>query len=463
MQVYQVAAGVDTLKVSAVGLLKSDVRDLLHVLQAEAIAQRDQRRHKGDVLVDTHWTLDGEAIMMTPHGGGHGRWSEIMKCPSATFELGPGHMNGISCQVRLSSAFLWRHGYRQAWALVEAFLAPLCESGTWFQVSEVHPCADIAGVAIATLKDAHFVTRAQVVRWHQDDALILELAERQSRHTERPTLELIKRYRDKETLTFSPRGNLSVQVYNKPREIRRKSPDKAWFGDIWERNGWDRAAPVARIEARYRREILHELGCETVAQTFDQLDATWRYVTGHWLRHTVPNHKDSYQWPLSTFWKVVQAVTFERIDAAPAQRDTVHHFRETQMLSAIMGYLESWAAWQGSDGVVPDELSLAGILDQIHDRATAHYQHKGSAFRQEVVRKRKVFGISAGERAPSPSDVDDALYAAHAASTFGDRLGDVLRPDISGVDEGELAPRLVDHEETFIAGYLALRKRDFGF
>jgi hypothetical protein len=101
-----------------------------------------------------------------------------MKCPSATFELGPGHLNGISCQARLSSSFLWRHSYRKAWALVEAFLTPLFTKGTWFQTSEMHLCADMAGLRVESLRDADFVTRSQVVRWHQDDALLLDLHER---------------------------------------------------------------------------------------------------------------------------------------------------------------------------------------------------------------------------------------------------------------------------------------------
>ncbi len=406
--------GVDTLKVSAVGLLKPDVVALLDALQAKAIAERDLRAHKGDVLVDTQWRIDGEALLMTPHGGGRGQWSYILKCPAATFEMGPGHMNGISCQVRLSSPFLWRHGYLLAWELVEDFLRPLFTKDTWFQASELHVCADIAGLGVATLHDAHFVTRAQVVRWHKDDALVMDIQEKKPRgpgKDERPGLQLVKRYREKETLTFSPRGDLEVQVYDKPKEIRRKSPDKAWFGDIWERNGWNRADPVARIEARAKRAVLHELKIETVADAFASLDRFWQYVTQKWLRHAVPNKKQSSEWSTSAWWQVVQGVTFSDPLAEPGERQTVRRFREQQMLSAILGYMESWEAWQGSDGNVSPDLAVRHVCKVIEAKAAGHYVQKGTTFPDEVVRKRKKFGITPGVASPSYDALDERDYA----------------------------------------------------
>ncbi|MBA3824205.1 MAG: hypothetical protein H0X24_09970 [Ktedonobacterales bacterium] len=406
--------GVDTLKVSAVGLLKPDVVALLNALQAKAIAERDLRAHKGDVLVDTQWRIDGEPLLMTPHGGGRGQWTHILKCPAATFEMGPGHMNDISCQVRLSSSFLWRHGYLLAWELVADFLRPLFTKDTWFQISELHVCADIAGQPVAMLQDAHFVTRAQVVRWHKDDALVMDIQERKPRgkgKEERPGLQLVKRYREKETLTFSPRGDLEVQVYDKPKEIRRKSPDKAWFGDIWERNGWNRADPVARIEARAKRAVLHELGIETVADAFANLDRFWQYVTQKWLRHGVPNKQQSSAWPLSSWWQVVQGVTFADPLAVPGERNTVRRFRESQMLSAIFGYVESWEAWQGSEGNVTPELLVRQALRQIEANAAGHYVQKGTTFRDAVILKRKRFGITAGDAPAALDSMAEGDYA----------------------------------------------------
>ncbi len=407
-----VGYGVDTLKVSAVGLLKPDVVALLDALQAKAVAERDLRAHKGDVLVDTQWRIDGEPLLITPHGGGRGQWSHILRCPAVTLEMGPGHMNGISCQARLSSSFLWRHGYLLAWEMVQDFLTPLFTKDTWFQVSELHVCADIAGQAVATLHDAHFVTRAQRVRWHKEDALVLDIKERRAlAGEERPGLQLVKRYRDKETLTFSPRGGLELQVYDKPKEIRRKSPDKAWFGDIWERNGWNRADPVTRIEARATRGVLHELGLETVADTFANLDRYWQYVTQAWLRHTVPNKKQSADWPISAFWHTVQGVTFTNPLAEPLGRHTVRRFRESQMLSAIFGYVESWEAWQGSEGNVSPELLVRQALRQIEAKAAGHYVQKGTTFRDAVILKRKRFGITAGD---APVQLDSMVGEDYA-------------------------------------------------
>lgn len=64
MGFQRVCQGVDTLKVSAVGSFKPEVVMLLDVLQQKAMEQRDQRRHNGEVLAETHWALDGQLLLI---------------------------------------------------------------------------------------------------------------------------------------------------------------------------------------------------------------------------------------------------------------------------------------------------------------------------------------------------------------------------------------------------------------
>src|SRR5262249_45013519 len=170
-------------------------------------------------------------------------------------------------------------------------------------------------------------------------------------------------------------GAHSCAVYNKAREIRYRSRDKLWFADIWRRHGWDGATVIARIEMRYAREALRELGCEEVEATFERLDALWAYSTQEWLRHTVPQPNDPTnrpRWSPPGWWRVVEAVSLGAPDTAPAQRSKSHAFHEDQILATILGYLESWSAFTAGKQV-PPSLDITTILRQVADRADGFY------------------------------------------------------------------------------------------
>jgi len=204
----------------------------------------------------------------------------------------------------------------------------------------------------------------------------------------------VRRYRERETLSFSISAAHSVTIYNKPREIKYKSRDKAWFGDIWRANGWNGADSVTRVEARYERPVLHEMGLETISGTFAKVDNMWAYTTQDWLRHTQPTRKASDEWPTSPWWRVVQGAVFEREQAEPLQRQKQRNFQEERMLAALLGYVESWSAWRIGDEKLPEDILLEDALADVLDRAGDHYAHKGTAFLDEVARKRKRLGFA---------------------------------------------------------------------
>ncbi len=299
-----VASGVDKLIVNTLGELRSTVIERLELLQTEAITQRDAAHGsaRDKVMVDTGWRIAGQPLLILPHGGGKGQWVWLLRCPAVTLELGNSTLNEIACRATLSAPFLWQFGYRRAWALVERVVAAWVvsrevpdqtpkvkrlmrdlrrkyhdDSGLLpprFQVSELHLCADVAGMNVADLDVSEFVHRGTVARWYLDDAEVLEAVTLPpSSPGDKPQIGLHTRYREMETLAFSLAAPHSATLYNKPREIRTKSPDKVWFADIWRRNGWNGIDPITRVEMRYERTALRELGCDTVAETFDRLDA----------------------------------------------------------------------------------------------------------------------------------------------------------------------------------------------
>jgi hypothetical protein len=213
---------------------------------------------------------------------------------------------------------------------------------------------------------------------------------------ERRVVDVRTRYREQETLMFWHTAPHSCAIYNKPREIRVRSRDKAWFADLWRRHGWDGEAPVTRVEMRYERQALHELGCELMGSTLRRLGNLWGYSTREWLRHTVPDPSEQRRrscWPISPWWMVVQQAAFLRPCAAPAQRTRVRAFHEEQILATMLGYLESWSAWTACEEGVSEELDLSTALRAVARRADAHYLRRGSDFYQEVLRKRRQIGF----------------------------------------------------------------------
>ncbi|MBA3827221.1 MAG: hypothetical protein H0X24_25420 [Ktedonobacterales bacterium] len=390
-----VGRGVDTLRVNALGHLHEGVMEEFLGLQQEAVEERDARLHRrrDEVRLETPYTLDGQPLLIAPHGANGGMWQVLLFCPAARISLGAGQLNGISAQVVLSAAFLWQHGYRAAWDMVQALL------DTWggfiYQPSEVHLCADVAGKAAATLRDEDFVRLGHVARWRVEDAMILDIRPSTTAQEDRSTNELIVRYRQAETVSFSLTAPHSSVVYDKPREIRTHSPDKVWFGDIWEANGWDREQPVIRVEMRYEREVLHEMGIDTMDQLWEGLDSLWQYSTQKWLRHTRPTlDKNRSRWPTTAWWQMVQGVTFERADALPGVRVKQRQFHERKMLATILGYVESWVAWKAAEGGMGAGFDLYDALVGVFDHADDHYAYHETTFRQAVTQKRRKIGFT---------------------------------------------------------------------
>jgi hypothetical protein len=60
------------------------------------------------------------------------------------------------------------------------------------------------------------------------------------------------------TLDFSQGAAHSCCIYDKTAEIAVSRKD--WMQEVWKSNGWDGESRVTRVEFRYKRECLREMG-----------------------------------------------------------------------------------------------------------------------------------------------------------------------------------------------------------
>jgi hypothetical protein len=159
-------------------------------------------------------------------------------------------------------------------------------------------------------------------------------------------------------MTFSPGGAVSVVLYRKDWEQRRRGT--AFMQPLWEASGWQREEPVTCCEVRLRREALRTLRLPELPerralddpwQLLAHLPALFATVVGQpeegcpdavnvaWLRLVVPNEEESNhaRWETDPLWREVQSPAFA-VSPAPARRviRRREHTRFAEQLDGIV-------------------------------------------------------------------------------------------------------------------------------
>jgi hypothetical protein len=255
----------------------------------------------------TDYTFAGERLFIKPHGAGK-QWRWILHSPSLHLDVGLGKHAQIVAKARLSAAYLWATEIGDALAQVYAFLTRMLGSEPCLQVSEAHLCVDVARWELAVGDAAAFVARGhrRGLRLEDED--------------ETPqALQINLNGRRCGTLDFSKGAAHSCCIYDKTKEITVSRKD--WMEEVWRSNGWDGQSQVTRVEFRYKRECLREMGVEEAYAFLDQLPSLWAYSTKQWLRHTIPStDRNKARWLTSPLWEAVQQATFFG-DGVPAVRE----------------------------------------------------------------------------------------------------------------------------------------------
>jgi hypothetical protein len=147
---------------------------------------------------------------------------------------------------------------------------------------------------------------------------------------------------------------------------------------IWEHNGWDGNARVVRVEFRYKRECLRDLGIECPYELLDQLAGLWAYSTLHWLRHTVPTDDTNRgRWLCSPFWLAIQTAIF---DGEPVRLERHRKVKGelTLLCQMLAGCATSAAAFLAGD--LPDLDDGSHFLRWFYDWMAEYLDHNGLSF-----------------------------------------------------------------------------------
>ncbi len=144
---------------------------------------------------------------------------------------------------------------------------------------------------------------------------------------------------------FSKTAVHCCTIYDKTREV--KTHNKKWFYEVWKAHGWDEVSPVIRVEFRYDRTCLREMGIEEPFDMLDKLSRMWGYSTQLWLRHTEPSIDETQsRWPLSDVWQVVQESAVYG-NPTPLLRDKKIELDADRAMAGFVGYATSWAVRSG--------------------------------------------------------------------------------------------------------------------
>ncbi len=207
--------------------------------------------------------------------------------------------------------------------------------------------------------------------------------------TELPAVEVNMDGRRCTGFEFSKGAAHSCCIYDKTKEITRSR--KEWMEEVWNRNGWDGVSRVVRVEFRYKREALHELGVEEAYDFLDQIPGLWAYSSLQWLRHTVPTDDTNRgRWLESPFWQAVQSADFFG-EGVPAIRERKHKGDLKLICQMLAGCSTTAAAYMA--GQLPGWDDGANFLSWFYDWMQNYLAERGRTFELIRADKRNRLGV----------------------------------------------------------------------
>jgi len=254
-----------------------------------------------------------------PHGSRGYEW--ILTGKEYSFLIGNWHtpQSKPSIMAEIRSETLWNHGAENA---VEYLLFLLESAGSLIhavKLSRVDVCIDVLlpgyiwGEGILKYK----VTRATKTGQYYT-------------------------HNDCEGLSIG-KDKILCRIYDKELEIHQQSR-KFWMFDIWGISKAPKNSKIIRVEFQIRREVIKELGLNTVNDLFDRIADLWVYCTEKWLKFQTRPGKHHTQRTTLPWWEVVQQGFKGDQGENPLIRSKTFSLDKDQHVYQILGSLTSLQA-----------------------------------------------------------------------------------------------------------------------
>ena len=286
------------------------IPEILQV-QLEAARQLAEDRDIRDNLDPELIEFGGEEIQINPRRPKRGKWSLANDDFQITFRS---PKMDWCVTVRYSAGGLWEYGLdalrERVWQMLIKECQPKCEDCK--RISEAHWCWDYYSPAFTVQMEPGLMKN-----------VVCHSSTKKTNVTKTKELQLNEWGRGTylETLTIGQGAPLTIQVYDKGKEITEAS-GKIWMLDLWARSGWNCEDPakisdVWRLEIRMRKEFLRGRGIlriEEMRQHLSELLAEALYTR----RLCAPNgDSNRARWPLHPLWAVAYQATLQAREMMP--------------------------------------------------------------------------------------------------------------------------------------------------
>jgi hypothetical protein len=162
------------------------------------------------------------------------------------------------------------------------------------------------------------------------------------------------------------RGDLQCRLYDKELEINLKSK-KSWMHSVWGLEEIPDDQRAIRIEFQVRREVLKQLGLNSVWDFLNHPRNLWAYCTTKWLEFRTPPGVHHTMQETMPFWTTVQEGFLGGQAGHPLIRAKAVEVKKRQLAQQLMGQLTSLIAID-TDKLVP-QVTLQGELDRVTESA----------------------------------------------------------------------------------------------
>ncbi len=293
------------------------------------------------------WVIVGKEYQLSI-----GNWLEPTKKPSVLIEI--------------RSEALWHIGPKEALNRVISFIDGAGGIVEWVKPSRVDLCAD-----------THLC----------DGIWNLSLLAYQVTYAKKYDLHMVQP-NQLQGITIG-RGKMMARMYDKPAEIKEKN-DKMWMYDIWGIDKDPDEGKIIRTEYQIRREILKELGIDTIADLWEILPNLWAYCTAKWLKFldNPGEHNDNRN--VLCWWEIIQNAFGSEQKGCPLVRCKALCTEEEKHFAQTYGCFTSLiaASMEKDELTAIENLSFFKALDKFI-AMTQVSEKSGNEFAKNIKEKRE--------------------------------------------------------------------------